>query len=129
MTAMSPFITVFPPFFLLTFVFREAWVNFKAGKNHDGYFGAEDLLAQVDSAIDIFEGLSKGNFKVLFLFDNAPSHQKQALDAISAQKMVKGVPPSLFCLIFTHFHCHSTKEGLDTPHRWAVHMMWSAPKW
>jgi hypothetical protein len=76
MTAMSLFITIFPPFFLLTFIFREAWIIFKAGKNHDGYFGAKDFLVQVDSAINIFEGLSKGNFKVLFLFDNALSHQK-----------------------------------------------------
>jgi hypothetical protein len=63
-------------FLLLTSFFREARIIFKAGKNHDGYFGAEELLTQVDSAIDIFEGLSKGNFKALFLFDNAPSHQK-----------------------------------------------------
>ena len=46
---------------------------------------------QVDSAIDIFKGLSKGNAKALFLFDNAPSHQKQAMDAISARKMLKDV--------------------------------------
>ena len=64
------------PIFLLTFVFRKAQVIFKAGKNHDGYFGAKDLLMQVDSAINIFEGLSKGNFKVLLLFNNALSHQK-----------------------------------------------------
>lgn len=117
------------PIFLLTFVFREARVIFKAGKNRDGYFSAEDLLAQVDSAIDIFEGLSKGNFRALFLFDNAPSHQKRALDAISARKMSKGGHPSLFYFIFTHFHCHSTEEGLDTPHGWAAHAMRSAPKW
>ena len=33
------------PLFLLTFVFREARVIFKAGKNRDGYFSAEDLRA------------------------------------------------------------------------------------
>jgi hypothetical protein len=31
-------------------------VFFKAGKNRDGYFDADDLLQQVDNAIDIFEG-------------------------------------------------------------------------
>jgi hypothetical protein len=54
-------------------------------------FSSEDLLAQVDRAIDVFEGLTKGYAQGLFLFDNAPSHQKRAPDAISARKMVKGV--------------------------------------
>lgn len=100
--AMSSSITTFPPSLQvsLTSVFREARIVFKAGKNRDGYFGAEELLAQVDSAIDIFEGLSKGRSKALFLFDNAPSHQKRALDAISARKMAKGVPVFAF-----HFIC------------------------
>jgi hypothetical protein len=92
------------PYLLLTSVFREARVIFKAGKNWDGYFGAQELLAQVDHAIDIFEGLSKGNFKAIFLFDNAPSHQKRALDAISARKMVKSAPLFTFYFIFIHFH-------------------------
>jgi len=48
--------------------------------------------------MDIFEGLSKGNSKALFLFDNAPSHQKRALNAISARKMPKGAPTSTFTL-------------------------------
>ncbi|KAF8486647.1 hypothetical protein JB92DRAFT_3130812 [Gautieria morchelliformis] len=55
---------------------EEARLVFKAGKNHDGYFTAEDLLKQVDHAIDIFEGKTKGLATCLFLFDNAPSHQK-----------------------------------------------------
>ena len=70
---------------------RDARVLFKAGKNRDGWFSSEDLLAQVDRAIDVFEGLTKGYAQGLFLFDNAPSHQKRAPDAISARKMVKGV--------------------------------------
>ena len=96
MTAMSPSIAFSPTLPLLTSSPRKARVIFKAGKNHDRYFGAEEILAQVNSAIDIFEGLSQGNFKALFLFDNAPSHQKQAPDAISARKMPKGVPLFFF---------------------------------
>ena len=99
------------PILSLTFVFREAWIIFKAGKNRDGYFDAEDLLMQVNSAINIFEGLSKGNFRALFLFDNVPSHQKWAQNVISAQKMVKGAPLSLFLLIFTHFIDTAPKKG------------------
>ena len=39
---------------------REARIIFKAGRNRDGWFDADDLLQQVDKAIDIFEGLTKG---------------------------------------------------------------------
>ncbi|KAI0270914.1 hypothetical protein BGY98DRAFT_923292, partial [Russula aff. rugulosa BPL654] len=70
---------------------EEARIIFKAGRNRDGYFDTNDLLQQVDKAIDIFEGLTKGWAQGLFLFDNAPSHQKCAPDAISAQHMVKGL--------------------------------------
>ncbi|KIJ33000.1 hypothetical protein M422DRAFT_265188 [Sphaerobolus stellatus SS14] len=54
---------------------EEARILFKAGKNRDGYFTSEELLAQVDKAIDIFEGKTQGCAIGLFLFDNAPSHQ------------------------------------------------------
>jgi hypothetical protein len=70
---------------------REARIIFKPGINRDGYFTADDLLRQVDYAIDIFEGKTKGNSQGLFLFDNAPSHQKRAADALSARKMPKGI--------------------------------------
>jgi hypothetical protein len=33
---------------------------FKPGKNRDGYFKAEDLIAQVDRAMDIFEAKTNG---------------------------------------------------------------------
>ncbi|KIJ36225.1 hypothetical protein M422DRAFT_96515, partial [Sphaerobolus stellatus SS14] len=68
----------------------EAQVIFKAGKNRDGYFSADDLLNQVKDAIDIFESRSNGTATGLFMFDNAPSHQKRAPDARSARKMPKG---------------------------------------
>ena len=67
----------------------EARVVFYAGKNRDGYFTADDLLKQVDSAIDIFESKTNGMATGLFIFDNAPSHQKRAGDALSARKMPK----------------------------------------
>jgi hypothetical protein len=47
------------------------------------------LIAQVDNAIDIFEGRTNGLATGLFIFDNAPSHQKRADDALSARKMPK----------------------------------------
>ena len=57
---------------------------FKDGKNHNGYFDADNFLAQVDKAIDIFEERTHGFATGLFLFDNAPIHQKCPPDAISA---------------------------------------------
>ena len=68
----------------------------------------DHLLAQVNHAIDIFNGLTNGGHdaQALFIFDNAPSHQKRANDAISAQRMVKGAlfSPSLNLSSFSHSH-------------------------
>ncbi|KAH9014698.1 hypothetical protein EDB84DRAFT_1568033 [Lactarius hengduanensis] len=69
---------------------EEARVIFKPGANRDGYFDADNVLKQVDDAIDIFEGKTKGFSQGLFLFDNAPSHQKRAANALSARNMPKG---------------------------------------
>jgi len=73
----------------LTFQNSEVCVFFKAGKNRDGYFDADDLLQQVGNAINIFEAKTNRFVTGLFLFDNALSHQRQALDALSAQNMPK----------------------------------------
>jgi hypothetical protein len=83
---------------------REARIIFKAGKNRNRFFDADDLLRQVDKAIDIFEGLTKGWAQGLFLFDNAPSHQKRAPDAISARSMVKGAS-TLSVSYHRHYRC------------------------
>jgi len=45
----------------------------------------------VDNTIDIFKGKTNGFATGLFLFDNAPSHQKRASDALSAHKMPKNL--------------------------------------
>jgi hypothetical protein len=90
---------------------REARVIFKAGKNRDGFFDADDLLRQVDHAIDIFEGLTKGYAQGLFLFDNAPSHQKRAPDAISARYMVKGA--LVFSVSCFGWHIGALRACLD----------------
>ncbi|KAJ3739722.1 hypothetical protein DFH05DRAFT_1406735 [Lentinula detonsa] len=68
---------------------REARVVFKAGKNRDGYFDNSDILRQVDLAIDLFEDQAGPYVQGLFLFDNAPSHQKRHPDARSARHMPK----------------------------------------
>ncbi len=68
---------------------REARIIFKAGLNCDGYFDADQLCNQIDNAIDIFEGITKNHAQGLFIFDNAPSHQKRADDALSARKSLR----------------------------------------
>ena len=80
----------------LTFQKSEARVFFKAGKNRDGYFDADDMLQQVENAIDIFESRTNGFATGLFLFDNTPSHQRRVPDARSARKMPKG-PHMTWC--------------------------------
>lgn len=78
-----------PPCVYLTHPISQARILFKAGKNREGYFGAKELHQQVNNAIDIFEKKTNGSAQGLFMFDNAPSHQKRAPDAVSARKMVK----------------------------------------
>ncbi|KIJ42644.1 hypothetical protein M422DRAFT_170720 [Sphaerobolus stellatus SS14] len=68
---------------------QEARVIFKAGKNHEGYFSNEHILAQTELAIELFEDHFPGTAIAAFAFDNAPSHQKRAADALSALKMPK----------------------------------------
>ncbi|KAF8585443.1 hypothetical protein K439DRAFT_1343453 [Ramaria rubella] len=75
---------------LIGLTYSEAQIVFKAGKNQDGYFTADDLQKQVETAIDIFEIKTNHTATGLFVFDNAPSHQKRAPDALSARKMPKG---------------------------------------
>jgi hypothetical protein len=77
----------------LTLNLSKARLFFKAGKNRDGYFDGEDLLRQVENAIDIFENKTNGFATGLFMFDNAPSHQRRAPDALSARKMPKNPHP------------------------------------
>lgn len=72
---------------------RSTRILFKAGKNRDGYFSAEDVQAQTHLMLDIFEErFPNGSAIAVLGFDNAPSHQKRAPDALSARKMVKNTP-------------------------------------
>ena len=86
--------------FLLSYVcsllHSEVWIVFQTGRNRDGWFTAKHLLAQVDNAIDISKGHTKGYVQGLFPFDNAPSHQKHADNALSACLMVRGAPFFIF---------------------------------
>jgi len=57
----------------LTHSTSEAHVFFKAGKKCDGYFTTDDLMKQVQKAVDMFESKMNGMATVLFMYDNTPS--------------------------------------------------------
>uniref|UniRef100_A0A0W0FG06 Uncharacterized protein n=1 Tax=Moniliophthora roreri TaxID=221103 RepID=A0A0W0FG06_MONRR len=63
---------------------EEAQIFFEAGSKHDGYFANEHIIEQTSKAIDIFESKTNRMCTGLFMFDNTPSHQKQADNALSA---------------------------------------------
>ena len=63
----------------------------------EGYFMSDNQLKQVEHAINIFESKTNGVATGLFLFDNAPSHQKKAADALSAHRI-----PKAPCANWTH---------------------------
>jgi hypothetical protein len=65
---------------------ESACVLFKAGKNRDGYFSSSDILDHTTRAMDILKRHFPDDEHV-FVFDNAPSHMKQADTTISAQGM------------------------------------------
>jgi len=104
----------------------KARILFKAGKNWEGYFGADQLHQQVDQAIDIFEDKTNGWAQGLFMFDNAPSHQKWAPDAISARRMVKS-ESFLFRASCLHLQLLRPEARLDAPQGWPTHAPWLQP--
>ncbi|KAF8055691.1 hypothetical protein FPV67DRAFT_1679827 [Lyophyllum atratum] len=70
---------------------RSARRVMRPGKNKDGYFTSDDILKQVDEAMDITEQGYPG-MEHVFIYDNAPSHLKRADGAPSARHMPKFTP-------------------------------------
>jgi hypothetical protein len=54
---------------------EHARVLFKAGKNREGYFTNEDILAQAEKAMDILQKHYPNEDHIL-VFDNAKTHLK-----------------------------------------------------
>jgi hypothetical protein len=67
---------------------QSAQVLFKAGKNCDGYFTNEDIIAQTQTAMDIVQKHYPHD-EHTFIFDNATTHSKHPAMAPSATKMTK----------------------------------------
>ena len=64
---------------------------FRPGANRDGYFTNEEIIEQVDEAINILNEYYC-EFDHVFIYDNATTHLKRADDALSARKMPKNTP-------------------------------------
>ncbi|KAI9057198.1 hypothetical protein FKP32DRAFT_1615362 [Trametes sanguinea] len=61
---------------------------FKPGKNRDGYFNNDDVLRQFHTAADIAQARWPDD-DIVFIVDNAPTHQKRAPGSLSARSMPK----------------------------------------
>ncbi len=61
-------------------------VLFRPGKNRDGYFTHEEILAQATAAMDILSQHYPDEDHVL-IFDNATTHLKHAANVLSARHM------------------------------------------
>ncbi|KAH8795165.1 hypothetical protein DL96DRAFT_1481327 [Flagelloscypha sp. PMI_526] len=68
---------------------QDARVLFKAGKNRDGYFDNDAILAQTSWAIEIVTKYFPDEDH-LFIFDNATTHTKRSDSAITAMGMTVG---------------------------------------
>ncbi len=71
---------------------RSARRVMKPGKNRDGYFTTDDIIAQADEAMDILSDFGD-DIEHVFIYDNATTHKKHADDEISAHKMPRNTPP------------------------------------
>ncbi|KAH9952405.1 hypothetical protein BGW80DRAFT_1452516 [Lactifluus volemus] len=67
---------------------ESARVVFRPGKNREGYFTNEDILAQVDRAMAILSRYYPDEDHY-FIYDNASTHLSRSADALSATKMPK----------------------------------------
>ena len=70
---------------------KSARVLFRPGANREGYFTNEDVLRQVDNAMDILQEYYP-NDDHIFIFDNATIHKKRPPGSLSARRMPKKTP-------------------------------------
>ncbi|KAF9511790.1 hypothetical protein BS47DRAFT_1363556 [Hydnum rufescens UP504] len=68
-----------------------ARVFLRPGKEHDGYFMCNEVLAQVTKAMDVLDKHYRMEDHV-FIYDNVTTHKKHADNALSARHMPKYPP-------------------------------------
>lgn len=74
---------------------ESACILFKAGKDHDGCLTNDDIITQLESAINILQKHYPDKNHI-FIYDNATTHQKWENSALSASKMTKGPSNKFF---------------------------------
>jgi hypothetical protein len=72
---------------------ERARVHIRPGKARDGYFSSEEVMNQLNTAMDILERFYP-QYKHVFIFDNARTHTKRAECALSARSMPKKPHPT-----------------------------------
>jgi len=70
---------------------KSARVVMSPGKNKDGYFTSDEIIAQAHTAMDILDEYYPGYEHVL-IYDNAPMHLKRPEDSLSARQLPKNTP-------------------------------------
>ncbi|GJF00210.1 hypothetical protein PsYK624_164900 [Phanerochaete sordida] len=68
---------------------ESARVFFKVGKNREGYWDNDDVLAQASKAMDILQRHYPHEDHIL-IYDNAPIHKKRSPESLSALHMSMG---------------------------------------
>ena len=66
-------------------------VVMKPGKNKDGYFTSDEIIAQAQKAMDICKKYWP-EYEHVFIYDNAPTHLTRPEDSLSARRMPKFTP-------------------------------------
>jgi hypothetical protein len=69
----------------------------RPGKNRDGYFTSEDVLAQATRAMDVLSHPDYQHEDHVFLYDNARTHLARAPDALSAGNMTLNPSSKFSC--------------------------------
>ena len=62
---------------------KHAPVVMKPGKNKDGYFTSDEIIAQANTVMDILEEYYP-QYEHILIYDNAPTHLKHPEDPLSA---------------------------------------------
>lgn len=67
---------------------ERARVHIRPGKARDGYFSSEEVISQLNTAMDILERFYP-QYKHVFIFDNARTHKKSGMCSFGAEHAQK----------------------------------------
>jgi hypothetical protein len=96
---------------ILTQCSSSARTILRAGKNRDGYFTYRGVLKQLRTAIELVHRDFPDQTHI-FVYDNAPSHMKRPVGAVSATAMTKG-PKKAFLFTSVDSYGVETQVQMD----------------